>query len=364
MTRLLLIIALLPVLLLAAPLGAVAPVVEKDATCLVSVSQASVKIVLAAGDESWREGDPLSCDITVTLQLTAADDAALVAELPCPTAADISSNRGYLNDQHLPAERLDKALRWAFTVPTGGATFAWTRVTKLTRVMGDDMFGRYSLRVPLQHMKGWAALPKSFTVSVEYSGLSPELFDREAAGSFSLEHSVAEGMRDFALSFKARTRKGLQDDARHAIESVKEADRTAGNTRYTAALVDLADALRADTDSEALLDTLTRLQALEVSGGKAITHCGPWAPWRKYVPWSLQRMELLEAIGRAKDAAAVAAEAATALQSTLELQAVAAGKPRPHEHFDEAKLGRYYDYDWDRTRKLFEHAQTLAKGGK
>jgi hypothetical protein len=230
--------------------------------------------------------------------------------------------------------------------------------------MGDDIFGRYSLRVPLQHMKGWAALPTSFTVSIEYNGLSPELFDRESEGSFNLEHSAAEGARDFVLSFKARTRKGLQDDARRSIESVKEADRTAANTRYTAALVDLADALRADNDREALLDTLTRLQALEASGGKAITHCGPWAPWRRYVPWSLQRMELLETMGRAKDAAAVATEAASALLTTLESQAVAASKPRPHEHFDEAKLGRYYDYDWDRTRKLFEHAQTLAKGGK
>lgn len=359
MTRLLAIL-----LLLAAPLGAVAPVVEKGATCTVSISEASVKIALAGGGKGWREGDPVSCDVTVSLKLSAPQDTDIVVELPCPNASDITGNRGFLNDQHLPAERLEKALRWTFTVSAGGTTFAWTRVAKLTRVMGDDMFGRYHLRVPLQHVKGWTAMPASFAVAIEFGGLRPELFDRETEGPIALEHTVTEGARDFALSFKARTRKGLQEDARRAIESVKESDRTAANTRYTAALVDLAEALRADDDREALLDTLTRLQTLEAGGGKAITHCGPWAPWRKYVPWSLQRMELLEAMGRTKDAAAVAAEAAAALQPTLELQAVAAGKPRPHEHFDEGKLGRYYDYDWDRTRKLFEHAQSLAKGGK
>ena len=106
-----------------------------------------------------------------------------------------------------------------------------------------------------------------------------------------------------------------------------------------------------------LAEVCATLADLEATAGKAITHCGPWAEWRRHVPWELQRMHALAQSG--KDAQQAATAAKTRMTKIWPVYLAARKKAQPFEHFDRRKYGNYHDYDWDRTRELYAAALEL-----
>lgn len=354
---------LLILLLLAAPLNAIAPVLAVGESCQVPITETSVQLVIT----ELKGRSVLGATVTTTLALKGLPEATtLLVELPSPPSEEATNVSAWLGDAELPAgTRVENALRWNIMLPAGITTsFTWVRKLIVNPTYGEDILGGFAVRVPLRHITGWAAMPKAATVTISHTGLPAALFGRDNDESFVIEHPCNKLFRDYQLGFNANTAAELRDSLSARISSTLPADAVHTNAAYTRLLVDLADVLRLTGESDLLLETLAKLATLESTASAAITHCGPWAGWRKYVPWSLQQLELLESLGRTEAAAALATKLVAELDARFAAQAVAATKPRPHENFDEARFGRYYDYDWKRARTLFTRAQELAKGNK
>ena len=141
-------------------------------------------------------------------------------------------------------------------------------------------------------------------------------------------------------------------------DAFREEQRTFENRSYTDTLIALTEVFRIAGDHQAVADTSETLAKLEAAAGKAITGCGPWASWRKYIPWQLRRLRALQALGQ--DAKDCATQCVTAVDPVWVAYGEAKTHPRPFDHFDATKFGNFWDYDWIATRDLFATALELS----
>jgi hypothetical protein len=332
--------------LFCAPLLAVAP----EAGSTLALESATVEITLAP------EKDSVSMTVSQRLTIRNTGDAT-------------DFNLG-LSDGLVPQKLHDSVVlkagleelkpahskgRFTWTIRVEGAVdLEWTITGGTTRLPHVHPLGTRELTVPLTHLRTYTALPEGFTITVNHAGLPGELFGREDDTAFTVQHAAGARVQDFNLSWFASTLQDKRAGLASTLETFKDKHPTAENRLYTTTLAHAVDLAALAGDDEAVAAHCETLAALETQSGHAITLCGPWAEWRRYVPWQLLRLRALEALGRDTADCAKLAVAAMAERWAAYLKAKAAA--RPFDEFDAGKFGSYGDYDWKATRELYRRA--------
>lgn len=329
-----------------APLWAVAPERGSDFT----LESAALEIRLLPGNEA-----EVACRVTLANPGAAGEFELSLPDDFIPAKQHEAFTLQLDGKAHAPAGHESRAFRWKLRIEAGARhTLAWSYNCGTTLLPHAHILGRRELRVRLSHLRGYAALPESVPVSVAFTGLPPELFGQTADAPLKLQHAGGRQIEDFSFSWFAATIAGKTASLTALRDSFSEPQRTAENRAWTATLADLADVQSLAGDHAALAATCETLAKLERDSGTTITHCGPGAQWRRYVPWELRRLAALEAAGQDTKKCARAAKAA--MQQRWAAYLEARGKPRPFDHFDFVKFGSYWDYDWPRTRELYARA--------
>lgn len=349
MVRLLLIMALF-----ASPLPAVSPEFTTRVDHDLRVESAAVRAHLDEG---------LRAEITVTFtiinhvdELDAAGELSFELVLPADVIPGDQREDFAITspDRELPPTRLvDGEFRCGVTLAENQRlTVTWSWSTATTRLPHEHPLGRRMFRVPLQYVKAFTELPGRLDAEITYSGLPDELFglDEPPEGNaINAGVSVEGKFKNFEFRFLDGTLRAKRDELAARLDEFSEEQRTPENQSYTEMLALLSELHELAGDHTAYADACARLAALEQEAGRAISHCGPWARWRKYVPWVLRRAGANKAAGREVDAASAKAAVTDCWAAYL----AARDKRRPFDHFDAAKYGAYWDYDWDRTRELY-----------
>ena len=217
--------------------------------------------------------------------------------------------------------------------------------------------GIRAIRIAVGHMRGFAGLPGEVTLTVDSAGMPPELFKAREGDTEVIKQPVEAHLEDFTYEWYAETWDAKRKELLAVLKDFTPAQRTHLNRSYTVTLVHLADLYALQDKHIELADTCETLATLQQQGGRAITHCGPAAKWRKHVPWQLLRMRALTESGQeAQDAAR---EAKDFMRTLWAAYLLARDEPQPFDHFDRARHGNYWDYDWDRTRTLYADALEL-----
>jgi hypothetical protein len=332
--------------LFCAPLLAVAP----EAGTTLVLESAVVDITLAP------EKDSVSVSVSQRLMVQNTGDAAdfnlALSDGLVPQKLHESFVLKVGQDELKPAHAEG---RFTWTIRVAEAVqLEWTITGGATRLPHVHPLGTRELTVPLAHLRTYAALPESFTVTVNHTGLPGELFGREDDTSFTVQHVAGARVQNFNLSWFASTLRDKRAGLAGTLETFKDKHPTAENRLYTTTLAHAVDLAALAGDDEAVAAHGETLAALEAQSGHAITLCGPWAEWRRYVPWQLLRLRALEALGRDTADCAKLAVATMAERWPAYLKARAAA--RPFDEFDAAKFGSYGDYDWKTTRELYARA--------
>jgi hypothetical protein len=337
MLRLLLLIMLLP-----APLAAVTA--EKGTP--VRLHSLRVLLDLAGG-----EAISARATCRATLHNPGAEAVALRISLPASLVPKDQHESFTLKLAGLPRKPDNpKHLRWDIEIPPGARMEAtWTSNLRPVGLPHLHPLGKLAVRIELAHIRHFAALPDEVEFNVTTVNLPPELFD-----GLGRDIPVDGRIEDISFEWLAST----FEDRRAALESVRgsfnDAQRNHLNRSYTGTLVDLADLYALKDLHEPLADTCNELARLEADAGTAITHCGPWAKWRKHVPWRLRQVQALRAADAAGDLTKKAtAEAKTHMAVLWPAYLDARERPRPFDHFNRRLHGGFGDYDWDRTRELY-----------
>jgi hypothetical protein len=228
------------------------------------------------------------------------------------------------------------------------AELSWQSTRAATLLPHLHPLGTRRLTVPLSHMKGYASLPATVQITLSHPDLPAELF------SPATDQPVDGRVADVQLDWRASTHADKLAELLKRLAGFDERQRTHLNRSYTATLVHLADIYTLAQDHTAMAEVCEKLAALEVEGQAAITHCGPWANWRRHVPWQLRRLAAVQAAGL--DAAPAAAAARDAMAAIWKARGAAHDMARPFDYFDAVKFGNYWDYDWDQTRALYAQA--------
>ena len=249
--------------------------------------------------------------------------------------------------------------RFECTIHVGGtAQIEWTTSGGATSLPHVHPLGKRELTVRLVHLRSYAALPANIGIVVTHEGLSGELFGRQDDAPFTLEHPAGTRLQDFNLSWFASTLPNKRAELGKTLESFKDKQPGADNRLYTTTLAHLVDLALHAGDNEAVAAHCETLATLEVASSMAITLCGPWAEWRRYVPWQLLRLRALEALGR--DTTECAKLAVTVMTERWPAYLKAKAAARPFDEFDVAKFGSYWDYDWQTTRTLYARALEIT----
>ena len=239
-------------------------------------------------------------------------------------------------------------------------TVSWTRSIGITRLPQAHPLGRCQLTVQLGYMRGFVSYPDTRSVVIRHDGLAPELFDQTDDGPISLEQRTGARVQDFSFSWFETTLVAKTKAMMLLKDSFKEAQRTHENRSYTDTLVRLTELHELAGDNQAVAETCKTLAKLEADAGHAITHCGPWAEWRRYVPWQFRRLRAL----KAEDAKDAAVEAVAAMAARWAAYQEARRFTRPFDHFDAITFGNFWDYDWVATRDLYATALELTGDGE
>jgi hypothetical protein len=335
-----------------APLAAVAPTGDT----LLELEAASLDISISA-----EHGAVVRTSLTVRNPAEAAEFEFELADALVPEDQRkefaLSVNAAATTPIHS-----DHHFRWSIKVE-GKVEFAWTVSTGSTALPHRHALGRRELTVRLAHLRKYAALPAQIAVNIAHS-LPAELFGREDAAPFSLEHDGGRRIADYTLGWFESTLKSKRAKLDETLESINAKQRTAQNRQYTHTLAHLVDLATLAGDHGAVATHCEALAALEAAAGQALTLCGPWAEWRRYVPWQLQRLRALEAL--AQDAKACAAQAVSSMAERWPAYLKARKAARPFDDFAE-RFGVYWDYDWTTTRDLYARALEIsgdAEAGK
>jgi hypothetical protein len=221
------------------------------------------------------------------------------------------------------------------------------------------VLGQWRIELPLGRIRGFAGYPDDMAVAIHWRGIDPECFDANPEPtSMQFTVPVTEQPDDFTFEWRAGSVDQGLAQLRKRLDEVTEATRRHDNRVYTETLVALAEVAALKGDHSLVAETCATLARLESDASRAITHCGPWAKWRKHVPWQLRRIEALEEAGA--DARQAAASAVTELKSLMQAYEKSKEKARPFEDFEPERFGNYWDYDWPRVNTLYARAQELA----
>jgi hypothetical protein len=337
------------IVLLCPPLWAVAP--ERGSSLALESAALELKLQGAEGGVSAE----VECRLTIINTGAAGDFRLSLPDDLIPSAQHEGFRLRLDGEAIKPDSHESRAFHWKLRLDADAKhELAWSCTCGTTLLPQAHPLGRRRLRVRLSHLRGYAALPETLPVTLVYTALAPELFGQAAATPLNLQHTAGKQIEDFSFTWFAA---GLADKTAALLalrDSFNEPQRTAANRSWTATLADLADVQALAGEHAALASTCETLAKLERDSGKAITHCGPGAQWRRYVPWELRRLAALEAAGA--DAKDCARAAKAMMQARWPAYLEARGKPRPFDHFDVATFGSYWDYDWPRTRELYARA--------
>lgn len=348
MIRLLLILSLF-----CAPLLAVTPSSEGS----ISLDSLDVVAVLSLVDEDVR------VSIACTASLKNAGDERDV-ELLLPTDLVPKPNRDEFvltidTKTQKPAGQRDGQFYWTVHFDTEQIrTFSWTITRGVASLPQAHPLGRLQLSVPLSHMRNLVALPESFSIEVQHAGFAPELFGQGNEDRTQLREPIEERLEDFSFQWFAATRTEKTAAFAQQLEEFTDAQRVPSNRSYTRTLVSLTELYALANDHQAVADTCATLDDLETSAGRVITHCGPWAQWRKYVPWRLRQLQALRA--RESETSDCVESCLAVMRTRWAAYTEAMTFARPFDHFDAAKFGAFWDYDWVTTRDLYADALELS----
>ena len=217
--------------------------------------------------------------------------------------------------------------------------------------------GLRAIRIAVGHMRGFAGLPREVSLTVDSAGMPPELFKARDGDTEVVKQPVEAHLEDFTYEWYAETWDAKRKDLIAVLEDFTPAQLTHLNRSYTVTLVHLADLYALKDMHTELADVCKTLATLQQQGGRAITHCGPAAKWRRHVPWQLLRVHALTESGQ--EAQQAAREAKDFMATLWAAYLAAREEPQPFDHFDRARHGNYWDYDWDRTRALYAEALEL-----
>lgn len=334
--------------LLCPPLWAVAP--ERGSG--LALESVALELKLLPGADARAE---VACRLTLANPGAAGDFQLSLPDDFIPLKQHEAFTMLVDGKAHPPDGHESRAFQWKLHLEAGARhELAWTYTCGAALLPQAHPLGRRQMRVRLSHLRGYATLPDSLPVKLTYTGLAPELLGQSADAPLSLQHAGGAQIDDFEFSWFASTLKDRTAALVALRDSFSEPQRTAENRSWTATLADLADVQTLAGEHAALAASCESLAKLERDSGKAITHCGPGAQWRRYVPWELRRLQALEASGA--DAKACAQAAKAVMQARWPAYLEARAKPRPFDHFDAASFGNYWDYDWPRTRELYARA--------
>ncbi len=307
-------------------------------------------------DISVQLHEVMRADYTCTLLLfNPGEGGEFRLVLPSSTASELSVAGRRLAGEQRQGGRTE----WRVQIPSQGRVRVVCSAPLTPRRLPHlHVLGLWRTDYPLHRVRGFAGYPETVEVSVHWHNLPAECFGGEA-GKNSRSESVPIEIHpaDIPLEWKGASVDQREAELRAQIAQVEAAQKKHTNRAYTEALVALADVLALKADHQALADTCAELIKLETEGGAAITHCGPWAKWRKHVPWRLRRLEALDALGRGEDEAEATAGATLPLWDAY---LKAKGQIRPLEDFGPKKYGNYWDYDWPLVRSLYARALELA----
>jgi hypothetical protein len=298
----------------------------------------------------------MRADYTCTLLLfNPGEGGEFRLVLPSSSASELS-----VAGRRLPGEqRQGGRTEWRVQIPSQGRVRVVCSSSLTPRRLPHlHVLGLWRTEYPLHRVRGFAGYPEAAEVSVHWHDMAAECFGGEQGTNSRSESVPIESHPvDIPLEWKGASIDQREAELRAQIAQVEDNRRKHTNRAYTEALVALADVLALKADQQGVADTCAELIKLETEGGAAITHCGPWAKWRKHVPWRLRRLEALDALGRGADEAKAIADAIVPLWDAY---LKAKGQIRPLEDFGPEKYGNYWDYDWPRVRSLYARALELA----
>lgn len=335
-------------LLLSAPLHAVTlmPGAGKPA---VSITEIRAEIALSPDDKDIRA--EYSC--FVRLQ-NPGEEVAVTLSLPKELAAQIKHGPDVLT-----AVSGEDRTEWSLTLAAGitELTCAWQLVPR--KVSHLHVLGQWRVAFPLQRLRGFASYPDAATLAVRWERLDAALFGAPAdATNVRFTHAISREPAAFTFEWFGATVQQRLAEVAAQRDAFSEVQRRHDNRAYTRVLVTLAELLALKYEHAAVAAVCATLIDLEAAAGHAITHCGPWAKWRKHVPWSLRYVAALRDAGSPTQAAAKAA--VKAMEPLWSEYQTARAEARPFENFSPERNGNYWDYDWPRVRELFARALELA----
>lgn len=333
---------LLLILLCCAPLYAVELVRQGDATLHVQEIQGAIALA--------QDDDGIEAAYTLTLRLHNPGEAgSFKLRLPQKTGTVVS-----LGAEELQAAPNADYSEWQIAF-AGEQTLSVRCACKLPVHLLPHVHvrGKHSVEFPLHWIKGFGKYPRNATLTLRWGELPAAHFE-SAENEQRISHPVVRTPEAFAFEWYAATTEALLEENRARLDAFTDVQRRADNSAFTRTLVTLADLYELSGMQAELAEVCARLAALESEGGKAITHCGPWAKWRRHVPWPLRRYEALDEAARAE-------YAAEALRETAPVwQAYQAAKQdlRPFRDFPVERFGNFHDYDWPRVEQLYALAET------
>lgn len=335
-------------LLSCAPLHAVT-LMPGPAKAVVKITEIRAEIALSPQDAG------MHAEYACFLRLeNPGAEVAITLSLPNEPAAQIK-----LGSEALTAVSGDDRTEWSLDLPAGFTelTCAWQVVPR--KVSHLHVLGQWRMAFPLQRLRGFAAYPDAATLAVRWEKLDAALFGAPAdATNVRFSHAISREPAAFTFEWFGATVQQRLAEVAAQRDAFSEVQRRHDNRAYTEVLVTLAELLALKYDHAAVAAVCATLIDLEAAAGHAITHCGPWAKWRKHVPWSLRYVAALRDAGSLTQTAAKAAVKAT--ESLWSDYQAARAETRPFEHFKPEHNGNYWDYDWPRVRELFALALELA----
>lgn len=351
---------LIAILLLAPSLRAVTPVFDEPVDHRLELKSAEVRLRISRVD------DEFTATATTTFVVVNAGEDELDAHFRLPHSIVPEGEREGFKLEAAEAELPEHSLedgnwRWQVTLaPAQRLQLSWTCTIDVPRMPQDHPLVHRFVRVPFQYVRGFARLPDEISVEVRYDELPHELFGRSGppeGGAIQSRIEVRESLPNAEFRFFERTPADMETRLRERLDGFDEEQMTADNRSYTDTLVHLYDVLKLRGDQPAMAEVCAMLAELEEASGRALTLCGPWARWRSHVPWVLCRFASLRETGA--NAEEAAEDAVAVMKVRWPVYLAARDERRPYDHFDAAKYGNYWDYDWDRTRELYAEALAL-----
>ena len=383
---------------LAAPLGALTPSPGARADPKLAVRLERVEVSLTVSRTSaairavWtlhnrgeaielQVGLPRAGNRAAVTGFSARVDGIQVAEFDTTLTALLDEQAETDKERKVARKRAERRARhwyvWTLALGAGARTVVeveYAAPTVLDAI--SHPLGRRSIDFDLTTDAAWSGTVGTTEITVRLAGLAPEqvlakeclpaaiewpVDDEGAPGTLVLKFADVEPTHDLRVVFVDTTAKARRTELEKVLAAFKPAQQIAENKAYLRALVELAEVREIQKETEAALEMYQKLAGLEIATGRAVSFCGPWATWRKYVPWCLRQLEALDSLGRLDEAKSCAEESSAFARERWLAYREASGKRRPFENFDSRKYGNYWDYDWERTRRLYIRSLELLE---